>query len=85
MENDVFVEGFKPVTGKSLHIDRLEERMDNGSHGRRVVLRLYDRQINFEKVLDVLWDCRRIENPFILHFDVSPIVSSFNVFVFRSK
>ena len=62
--------------GKSLHVDRLERETKRKHRGSsRVILRLYDRNVDFERVLDFLWRHKSVAVHTIIHLDVSPNVS----------
>ena len=41
----------------------------------RVIHRLFDRHVDFEKLLDFLWIHKDLQVPTIVHLDVSPNVS----------
>ena len=68
---------FVLILGKSLHIERLElEVKRKNRQCERVIHRLYDRHVDFEKLLDFLWTHKDLKVPTIVHLDVSPNVSS---------
>ncbi|XP_075264556.1 E3 ubiquitin-protein ligase rnf213-alpha-like, partial [Convolutriloba macropyga] len=63
----------QPSSGKSLHLDRVESQMKQDSRQcERVIHRLFDRHVDFEKLLDFLWIHKDLQVPTIVHLDVSP-------------